>query len=158
MNCIHFNVFQVCFLPQAVPNCLNLNVEDEWILFIIYYVWLDSFVVWTFFGKYVNNWVYVTQFFLRRYLKAGVITVRWLNGQTLPNIKERFTIVPGQHSGLFMNSMTCDGEDKATSAVIGCCPCSIRVQTHVRWYYGAPFWKYLGDNLGLRKLIPWKNN
>ena len=50
-----------------------------------------------------------------------------------------------------MNSMTCDGEDRAngqssplivlvglynlvnaTSAVIGCCPCSIRVQTHVR--------------------------
>ena len=50
-----------------------------------------------------------------------------------------------------MNSMTCDGEDKAngqssplivlvglynlvnaTSAVIGCCPFSIRVQTHVR--------------------------
>ena len=55
-----------------------------------------------------------------------------------------------------MNSMTCDGEDKAngqssplivlvglynlvnaTSAVIGCCPCSIRVQTHVLFNIGA---------------------
>ena len=29
VNCIHFDVFQVCLLPQAVTDCLNLNVKDD---------------------------------------------------------------------------------------------------------------------------------